>query len=58
MPYARVIPHSDGARTIERVGNYVPSSRVAERVWCFGAQTYRPFGAAGECVVAPSMQAV
>ena len=28
MPYPRVIPHSDGAGTIDRVGDGVPASRV------------------------------
>ncbi len=58
MPFPRVIPHSDGAGTIDRVGEGVPASRVAERVWCFGAQSYRPFGTAAEYVVVPSAQAV
>ncbi len=57
MPYPRVIPHSDGAGVIDRVGGGVPASRVGERVWCFGAQSYRPFGTAAEYVVVPSAQA-
>jgi hypothetical protein len=32
--------------------------RVGERVWCFGAQSYRPFGTAAEYVVVPAGQAV
>src|SRR5215471_13484939 len=35
MPYARVIPHSDGAGTIDRAGEGVSASRVGERVWCW-----------------------
>jgi NADPH2:quinone reductase len=58
MPYPRVIPHSDGAGTIDRVGRGVPASRVGERVWCYGAQSYRPFGTAAEYVAVPSGQAV
>ena len=58
MPFPRVIPHSDGAGTIDVVGEGVPESRVGERVWCFGAQSYRPFGTAAEHVVVPSAQAV
>jgi NADPH2:quinone reductase len=58
MPYPRVIPHSDGAGTIDRVGDGVPASRVGERVWCYGAQSYRPFGTAAEYVAIPSGQAV
>jgi NADPH2:quinone reductase len=58
MPFPRVIPHSDGAGTIDRVGEGVPASRVGERVWCFGAQSYRPFGTAAEYVVVPSARVV
>jgi len=58
MPYPRVIPHSDGAGTIDRVGEGVSASRIGERVWCYGAQSYRPFGTAAEYVVVPSAQAV
>ena len=58
MPFPRVIPHSDGAGTIDAVGEGVPESRVGERVWCFGAQSYRPFGTAAEYVVIPTAQAV
>lgn len=58
MPYPRVIPHSDGAGTIDRVGDGVPASRVGERAWCYGAQSYRPFGTAAESVVVPAGQAV
>jgi NADPH2:quinone reductase len=58
MPYPRVIPHSDGAGTIDRVGEGVSASRIEEQVWCYGAQSYRPFGTAAEYVVVPSVQAV
>lgn len=58
MPYPRVIPHSDGAGTIDSVGEGVPASRVGERVWCFGAQSSRPFGTAAEYVAIPAVQAV
>lgn len=58
MPFPRVIPHSDGAGVIESVGDLVPPSRIAEQVWCFGAQSYRPFGTAAEYVVVPAQQAV
>jgi NADPH2:quinone reductase len=58
MPFPRVIPHSDGAGLVDAVGEGVPASRLGERVWCFGAQTYRPFGTAAEYVVVPAGQAV
>ncbi len=58
MSFPKVIPHSDGAGIIDRVGGGVPESRVGERVWCFGAQSYRPFGTAAEYTVVSSGNAV
>lgn len=58
MPYPRVVPHSDGAGIIDQVGAGIPQARTGERVWCFGAQSYRPFGTAAEYCVVPSSQAV
>src|SRR6266699_5199784 len=46
MPYPRVIPHSDGAGHVDRVGEGVSAEWLQRRVWCYGAQTYRPFGTA------------
>jgi NADPH2:quinone reductase len=57
MPYPRVVPHSDGAGVIDAVGAGVDPSRIGERVWCFGAQSYRPFGAAAQYVTVPAWQA-
>ena len=53
MPYPRVIPHSDGAGTIDTVGEGVTQEWIGRRVWCYGAQTYRPFGTAAEYTVVP-----
>jgi NADPH2:quinone reductase len=58
MPYPRIIPHSDGAGVIDRVGDGVSPERVGQRVWCFGAQSYRPFGTAAEFTVVPAQQAI
>ena len=58
MAYPRVIPHGDGAGTIDAVGPGVDEARLGERVWCYGAQSYRPFGTAAEWVTVPSDQAV
>jgi NADPH2:quinone reductase len=58
MPFARVIPHSDGAGVIESVGKDVDPRRIGERVWVFGAQSYRPFGTAAELTAVPNGQAV
>jgi NADPH:quinone reductase len=58
MPFPRVIPHSDGAGTIDRVGDGVDPSRVGQRVWVYGAQSYRPFGTAAQYTLVPDSQAV
>jgi NADPH:quinone reductase len=58
MPYPRVIPHSDGAGTVDVVGDGVPREWIGRRVWCYGAQFYRPFGTAAEYAVVPLAQAV
>lgn len=58
MPYPRVIPHSDGTGTIDRVGADVDPARVGERVWVYGAQSYRPFGTAAEFTSVPAELAV
>jgi NADPH:quinone reductase len=56
MPYPRVIPHSDGAGTVDAVGEGVSQEWLGRRVWCYGAQSYRPFGTAAEYVVVPATQ--
>lgn len=58
MSYPRVVPHSDGAGVIDAVGAGVAPARIGQRVWCFGAQSYRPFGTAAEWCVVPAAQAV
>ena len=58
MPYPRVIPHSDGAGVIDAVGDHVDPARTGERVWVYGAQSYRPFGTAAQLTVVPADQAV
>jgi NADPH2:quinone reductase len=58
MPFPRVVPHSDGAGTIDAVGAGVPESRVGERVGVWNGQWQRPFGTAAEYVTLPAHQAV
>jgi NADPH2:quinone reductase len=53
MPYPRVIPHSDGAGVVDLVGDGVSAEWVGRRAWCYGAQSYRPFGTAAEFTVVP-----
>jgi NADPH:quinone reductase len=56
MPYPRVIPHSDGSGTVDAVGEKVSQEWIGRRVWCYGAQSYRPFGTAAEYTVVPLKQ--
>lgn len=58
MPFPRIIPHSDGAGIVDAVGEGVSREWIGRRVWCYGAQTYRPFGTAAEYTVVPVRQAV
>jgi NADPH:quinone reductase len=58
MPYPRVIPHSDAAGVIDTVGDGVDRARVGQRVWVYGAQSYRPFGTAAQFTVVPEAFAV
>jgi NADPH2:quinone reductase len=56
MSYPCVIPHSDGSGTVDKVGEGVPSEWIGRRVWCYGAQSYRPFGTAAQYTVVPLKQ--
>ena len=58
MPFPRIVPHSDGSGVIDAVGQGVDRSRIGQRVWVYGAQSYRPFGTAAERTVVPAEQAV
>jgi NADPH2:quinone reductase len=58
MPFARVIPHSDGSGVIDAVGDGVPKERVGQRVWVWNAAWGRPHGTACEFVCLPQEQAV
>lgn len=53
-----IVPHSDGAGFIDKVGEGVSSNRVGERVWVWNAQWQRSMGTAAEYVALPSGQAV
>ncbi len=54
----RIIPHSDGAGTIEAVGAGVDAARVGERVWIWNGQWQRALGTAAEYIALPAAQAV
>ncbi|WP_405816319.1 NADPH:quinone reductase [Streptomyces sp. NBC_01390] len=54
MPYPRVIPHSDAAGVIDAIGDGVDTRRSGQRVWVYGAQSYRAFGTAAQYTVVPA----
>jgi NADPH2:quinone reductase len=58
MAAPRVIPHSDGAGVIDRVGPGVDPARIGERVWIWNGQWKRAFGTAASFIALPSEQAV
>jgi NADPH2:quinone reductase len=58
MGYPRVVPHSDGAGLVDQLGDGVPSEWLGQPVWCYGAQSSRPFGTAAEYTVVPLEKAV
>jgi NADPH2:quinone reductase len=58
IAFPRVVPHSDGAGVIDRVGSGVAAARVGERVWVWNGQWKRPFGTATEYIVLPAGLAV
>jgi NADPH:quinone reductase len=58
LPFPRIVPHSDGAGVIDRVGEGVPAGRVGERVWTWNAAWKRADGTAAQFVVLPAEQAV
>jgi NADPH2:quinone reductase len=58
LPFPRVVPHCEGAGIVAAVGQGLERGRVGQRVWVYGAQSYRPFGTAAELTVVPADQAV
>ncbi len=54
----RVIPNSDGAGTIDRVGKGVSRKRLGERVWVYNGQWQRPSGTSAQYIVLPAALAV
>lgn len=54
----KIVPHSDGAGVIDRVGAGVPESRIGERVWVYNGQWQRPLGTAAEYIALAADKAV
>ncbi|WP_420632521.1 NADPH:quinone reductase [Candidatus Palauibacter sp.] len=53
-----VVPHFDGAGTIDAAGEGVDAGRVGERVWIYEAQWGSDSGTAAEFVTVPASRAV
>ena len=54
----RIVPQSDGAGLIEKVGAGVPANRVGQRVWIWNGQWKRTLGTAAQFITVPAEQAV
>src|SRR5262245_17913542 len=54
----RVIPDSDGAGTIDRVGRGVSKRRLGERVWVYNGQWQRASGTSAQYIALPAGLAV
>jgi NADPH2:quinone reductase len=54
----RVIPNSDGAGTIERVGAGVSRRRIGQRVWVYNGQWQRAPGTSAQYIALPAALAV
>jgi NADPH2:quinone reductase len=57
MLASRIIPQSDGAGEIAKVGFGVPADRVGQRVWVWNGQWKRPRGTCAQFITLPAEQA-
>ncbi len=53
-----IVPHSDGAGVVDKVGGGVDEARVGERVWVYNGQWERPLGTAAEYISLPADEVV
>ena len=53
IAYPRVIPNSDAAGVIDKVGAGVDPGRLGQRVWVFNAAWERPFGTSAQYACVP-----
>jgi NADPH:quinone reductase len=56
--WPKLIPNSDGAGVIDKVGAGIDARRVGERVWTFNGQWDRAFGTSAQYIALPSALAV
>ena len=53
MDFARIVPHSDGAGTVDAVGGGVDARWLGARVWVYFGQRGRPWGTAAQFICLP-----
>ena len=51
--WPKLIPNSDGAGVVDRIGAGVTSHQVGDRVWTFNGQWDRPFGTSAQYIALP-----
>ena len=56
--WPKLIPNSDGAGVVDRVGAGVTSHRIGARVWVFNGQWERAFGTSAQYIALPAALAV
>jgi NADPH2:quinone reductase len=56
--WPQLIPNSDGAGVVDRVGAGVTSHRAGDRVWVYNGQWDRPFGTSAQYIAVPAALAV
>jgi NADPH2:quinone reductase len=56
IAHPRVVPNSDGAGVVEKVGPGVAGFRPGQRVWCFNGQWARAFGTSAQSITLPASQ--
>ena len=54
----RIVPNSDGAGIIDRMGSGVEPSRIGQRVWIYNGQWERPYGTSAQYIALPAALAV
>ena len=56
MPFPEVVPHSDGAGTIEAAGKGATGLKEGDRVWVYNGAFGRAFGTAADAITLPVRQ--
>lgn len=58
IAWDRIVPNSDGAGIIDRVGPGIEPSRIGQRVWVYNGQWERPYGTSAQYIALPAALAV